>query len=613
MQESGYSDEQTRRRDRLPTPSKQWAPILIAAGYCLIGVLWILFSDRALALITPSAEAYARGQTVKGWGYVLVTALFLYGILRLFTTRWQQIEDTLRASEEKYRVHFENVSDVIYSLDQEFRILSISPSVEDVLGYRPEALIGTPIQDLDLLTPASKQAALEDTHRLLTHGHWEPSIYEFIAKDGTTKLGEVSSAPLIRDGELVSVVSVARDVTERIEMERRLHRQERLAAVGQLAAGIAHDFRNLMTTISLYAEMGLRQPGVSRELARKLRIIIGESHKATDLVQQMLDFSADVAINTRPLNLADHVREVATILRRTIPESIRVSVTTGSDPIMVRADPGRIQQALTNLALNARDAMPKGGDLAFEVDTLTLRAGDPPPVTAMALGAWARMSIKDSGMGMTEEVQDHLFEPFYTTKQAGQGTGLGLAQVYGIVVRQHQGAIDVESEVDQGTTVRIYLPLTGDTEAELAHPQLEVPQGRGETILLVEDQTELREAVSSLLRSLGYQVHQAPDGTEALRRYEAALQQGGIDLVVSDLVMPEMSGRTLARALRELDPEVKLLAITGYPLGDVMDELRAVGFLDVVHKPLDADAFARSVRDALDAPSVRPSERQRGA
>jgi CheY-like chemotaxis protein len=230
----------------------------------------------------------------------------------------------------------------------------------------------------------------------------------------------------------------------------------------------------------------------------------------------------------------------------------------------------------------------------------------------MEPGAWARMSIQDSGMGMTEEVQEHLFEPFYTTKQKGQGTGLGLAQVYGIVVRQHRGAIDVESEVDQGTTIRIYLPLTGDTEAEVAQPQPEAAQGRGETILLVEDQTELREAVSSLLRSLGYQVHQAPDGTEALRRYEAALPQGGIDLVVSDLVMPEMSGRTLARALREIDPEVKLLAITGYPLGDVMDELKAVGFLDVIHKPLDADAFARSVRDALDGPPARLSEsRQR--
>ncbi len=609
MQASISDDEQTRDRNTKASQSKRWAPILIALGYLLVGTLWILFSDRGLATIAQNPATYARWQTYKGWGYVVVTALLLYGVLRLFANGWQQVEDALRTSEEKYRLHFENVSDVIYSVDRDLRILSISPSVKDVLGYEPEALVGTSIQEFDLMTPASRRAAIEDTRQVLRHGHIEPSIYEFIAKDGTQKLGEVSGAPLIQEGKVVSVVSVARDVTERVEMERQLHRQERLAVVGKLAAGIAHDFRNLLTTISLYAEMTLREPALSREVARKLRIIIGESHKAADLVQQMLDFSARGAIDAGPLALTDHVREVADILRHTIPESIRISVASVADPIVVNADPGRIQQVLTNLALNARDAMPDGGELTFDISLLTLHEDDPPPVADMDAGEWACLTVNDTGTGMTEEVKAHLFEPFFTTKEAGRGTGLGLAQVYGIIVHQHGGAIGVASEVGEGTTLALYLPVTHDSQAELAPPRPEAPQGRGETILLVEDQEKLRAAVSSLLRSLGYKVYAAPNGAEALRMYRELWQGSGIDLVISDVVMPEMSGQALARALKEINPGVRLMAMTGYPLGEIVPALREIGFLDIVGKPLDTDTFARVVRATLD---TQPAHRCQG-
>lgn len=605
MSESGNGDEQRQYRDTRTFQSKRWAPLIIALGYLLVGTLWILFSDRALATIAQRPTTYARWQTYKGWGYVVVTASLLFGVLRLFANGWQHVENALRASEEKYRLHFENVSDVIYSIDRDLRILSISPSVKDVLGYEPEALIGTSIQEIDLMTPTSKRAAIEDTRQVLARGRMEPAIYEFIAKDGTKKLGEVSGSPLIHEGKVVSVVSVARDVTERVEMERQLRRQERLAVVGKLAAGIAHDFRNLLTTISLYAEMALREPAMSRDVARKLRIIIGESHKAADLVHSIIDFGAQVAINAGPLALNDHVREVVDVLRRTIPENVRISVTSDADPVVVKADPGRIQQVLTNLALNARDAMPDGGELTFGISHLSLHENEPPPVADMNPGAWACLTVKDTGTGMTDEVKAHLFEPFFTTKEAGQGTGLGLAQVYGIVVHQHGGAIHVESEVEEGTAVTLYLPVTRDVQAELmrSHQHPEVPQGRGETIVLVEDQDKLRAAVSGLLRSLGYEVWEASDGAEALRMYRASWQERGIDLIVSDVVMPEMSGQDLARALKEINPRVRLIAITGYPSGEIMAELTAVGFLDVVGKPLDTDTFARAVRNALDTRS----------
>ena len=603
MQE--FPDRKAKRKslNASTSRSKRVVPVTIALGYFLVGTLWILFSDHILALLTTSRESYARWQTLKGWGYVMVTAVLLYAVVRLFTRRWQHVEDALRASEERYRLHFENVSDVIYSIGRDFTILSVSPSIEDLLGYEPASLIGKSIQDLELLTPTSKREALADTRQVLTEGHMESSIYEFIAKDGTIRLGEVNGGPLTRSGEIVGVVSVARDVTERVEIERQLHRHERLAAVGQLAAGIAHDFRNLLTTISLYAEMGLRQPELSHALAEKLQIIIGESQKAADLVQQILDFSTRAMIHLRPLDLTGHVREVVDILRRTIPESIHLSVVAPTEDVVVRADPGRLQQALTNMALNARDAMPDGGDLVFRITTLTLRDADIPPAREMVPGPWVCLTVEDTGTGMTEEAQAHLFEPFFTTKETGKGTGLGLAQVYGIV-RQHDGAIAVETEIDEGTTIRLYLPLEPDLEPEPEAPPTEAPQGRGETILLVEDQEKLRTAASDLLRSLGYEVQSAADGREALERYRALRRRGeAIDLVVSDLVMPEMSGEELGQALRALDPNARMLAMTGYPLNDVKADLTKTGFLDVVHKPLEADSLARSVREALDTES----------
>jgi CheY-like chemotaxis protein len=257
--------------------------------------------------------------------------------------------------------------------------------------------------------------------------------------------------------------------------------------------------------------------------------------------------------------------------------------------------------------------MPDGGTLALDVTTLAVREGETPPVAEMGPGPWACLTVQDTGAGMTPAVQAHLFEPFFTTKETGQGTGLGLAQVYGII-RQHEGAIDVESAVGEGTAVRVYLPLLTGVEPEAEPPSAAAPRGRGETILLVEDQEKLRAAASALLRSLGYEVHAAANGREALSLYRTVREQSqGIDLVVSDLVMPEMSGQALAGALRALDPGVRMLAITGYPLGEVRDKLRALGFQDVVGKPLDADSLARAVRRALMETSAGTAEnRQTG-
>jgi len=387
------------------------------------------------------------------------------------------------------------------------------------------------------------------------------------------------------------------------ETQEQLARQERLAAVGQLAAGIAHDFRTLLTTIMLCAQMSLRKPDLPPKVARSLETILSESKKAAGLVQQILDFSSRSMLKIEAIDLTSLVGEAIDILRRMIPESIRLTLAKPSDLCIVKADPGRVQQVLMNLATNARDAMPQGGELRFELSRVTVKPGEKPPVAGMPPlssppaggiegGEWVCLVVSDTGMGMTEEVRGHLFEPFFTTKDVDEGTGLGLAQVYGIV-RQHEGYIGVETEVGKGTTFRIYLPAYEEEveEAETEEPSTS-PQGQWETILLVQNNEKLREAGQELLESLGYRVLAAANGREALAMSQVARWSGSrpkqrVSLVITDMVMPEMGGKELMQRLRSTRPTLKALGITGYAREEVTEELREVGFLNVVRKPFE--------------------------
>jgi CheY-like chemotaxis protein len=330
-----------------------------------------------------------------------------------------------------------------------------------------------------------------------------------------------------------------------------------------------------------------------------LENILGEARKATDLVQQILDFGRRTEIENRPLNLADLVAKVVAILARTLPENIHIISDVAPGRLMIRGDAGRLQQALTNLALNARDAMPNGGTLRIGLTRIATTPGDPPPMPEMeevvAPPVWICLSVADTGSGMTAEAYAHLFEPFFTTKEAGRGTGLGLAQVYGIV-QLHSGYIDVENTVGEGVTFRIYLPAADVVTEGAIEAVALAPPGHGETLLLVEDNAQLREAGQTILRDLGYRVLTVTNGREALELWQ---QESDIALLITDLVMPEMSGKALMQALRSQRPDLKALAMTGYTQ-DRDDDLLAAGFLDVIHKPFDVINLATAVREALD-------------
>jgi len=394
---------------------------------------------------------------------------------------------------------------------------------------------------------------------------------------------------------------------ERKRMEEQLRQQERLAAVGQLAGGIAHDFNNLLTTIMLYAQMNLSESkqDLPPNVTRALETILDESRKAAELVQQILDFSRSSPIETHPVDLDPFVKEVVRVLERMIPESISLPLEVKPGRFVVNADPTRIQQVLMNLVVNARDAMPGGGVLRIDLSRVEVSTGEEPPVVQMVPGEWVCLAVSDTGAGILPEVLPHIFEPFFTTKPRERGTGLGLAQVYGIVT-QHEGHIGVETRVGQGTTFRVYLPAHQLEEEKVPQEEaaLVTPEGKGETILLVEDNGRLREVGREILESLGYRVLTAANGREALEIYRSAEgdcteSSRRIDLVLTDLVMPEMGGRELIQELRKTTPGLKALGITGYMLAEDMRELKEESILNVVYKPFDVNALAQVVRTVL--------------
>ncbi len=560
-------------------------------------------------------------------------------------TERKRAEEALRESEERYRTIFETAGVSIW--EEDFSAVSAAceelqaQGVTDLRRYlheHPEfvrqaaqmiKIVDVNETTVKMFGATSKADLLMSLDRIMVPETLDIFRKEILAiAEGRTYFeGETVNQTL--DGKHLNVLLTMRipteaeklnrvlvslmDITERKRLEKQLHQHERLAAVGQLAAGIAHDFRNLLTTIILYANMGLRKPDLPPNLAQNLETIIGESKKAADLVQQILDFSSRAMIQVQPLDLASFIEEVAGILRRTIPENIRLALETRPEKdttsLTVAADPTRIQQVLMNLATNARDAMPNGGELRFALSRIQLGPNDEPPVADMPLpsspsqaggiegGQWVCLAVSDTGTGMTDKVRAHLFEPFFTTKEVGKGTGLGLAQVYGIV-RQHEGYVGVETEVGKGTTFRIYLPATR-TETDIVEKKVSaMPQGQGETILLVEDNEKLQEAEREILESLGYRVLVATNGREALEIYQI---QGGADLVITDIVMPEMGGRELVQELGKTDPNLKAIGITGYAAEKVVVELGEMRFLDVIHKPFDIKTLARAIRSALDA------------
>jgi PAS domain S-box-containing protein len=457
------------------------------------------------------------------------------------------------------------------------RALAVLVAREDLSTRKPLTRLGNrPLAEL-LTSPPTK-------------GLWHE-----VKADGRTF--EIIARPMANGPEPENWVLVIRDVTQERESQRRTQQQERLVALGQLAAGVAHDFNNIMTTILLYTQMSLNAPDLPVKIRQRLETVSGQAYRATDLVQQILDFSRRAVLERRPMDLTPFLKEVVKLLERTVPESIEIRLTYGADEYTVHADPTRMQQAIMNLAVNARDAMPEGGELRIELERVQVESHKRPPLPEMEAGEWVRVRVSDTGSGIPPEVLPHIFEPFFTTKEVGKGTGLGLAQVYGIV-KQHEGHVDVSTEVGAGTTFTLYLPALLVSLPEVA--VLETPtyvQGQGETILVVEDNVALRKALAATLEALNYRVLEAADGREALDILEQRAEE--VSLVLSDLVMPEMGGQALFHAMRQRGPNLPVVMLSGHPLESELEDLQTQGLAGWMLKPPDLEQLAQLLARAL--------------
>lgn len=392
-------------------------------------------------------------------------------------------------------------------------------------------------------------------------------------------------------------IFVLHDVTQEREIQRQVQSQERLAAVGQLAAGIAHDFNNTLAVIKLYTQILLRSLKLSARDQERLQTMDQQTQRASDLIQQILDFSRQSLMERQPLDLLPFLKEMIRLLKRTLPENIRVKLEAATDEYVIQADASRIQQVILNLALNARDAMPQGGHLTIGLNTLQLTSDDVPPISGMASGKWAHITVNDSGAGIPPDALPHIFEPFFTTKEKGKGTGLGLAQVYGIV-QSHEGFIDVKTEANHGTTFSLYFPVFAVEKYDSPLlPDNSMPLGEGQLILIVEDEVTIRQALAESLTLLNYKVMEASNGREAL----TALMLHGdeIDLVLSDVIMPEIGGVALFHALQELQLNIPFLMITGHAVEEDMENLRKLGLRGWLTKPPDLFRLANLLQQTL--------------
>lgn len=470
-------------------------------------------------------------------------------------------------------------------LDHKYRMLASNPPARSIL----QALSADEAQGY-LLSIGPYQITE------LIARHTDPLPVQITLEGHPRRFFEILARP-VGDNNQQWVLTL-REVTKERENQMRIQMQDRLATVGQLAAGIAHDFNNILAAIQVYTDLLHYDIGLTILSRERLTIIQEQVQRASSLIRQILDFSRRSVMEQSRMDLLPFLKEFIKMLERVMPENILLEYEHSADSFSVNADPTRLQQVLMNLAVNARDAMPEGGKLRFELSVLNLQPRDAPHLTILPPGEWVTLAIKDTGVGIPPENLPHIFEPFFTTKVVGDGTGLGLAQVYGIV-KQHGGYIDVTSQPNEGTTFTIYLPAQKVGGGQESGPENTVVlDGAGAGVLVVEDDPATREALKALLETHNYQAITAGDGLEALRIYEkkqTSPLHAPVSLVISDIVMPKMGGIALYESLRQRWPDVKMLFITGHPLNAESQILLEEGQVSWLQKPFTAQQFIASV------------------
>jgi PAS domain S-box-containing protein len=503
-------------------------------------------------------------------------------------------EEKLRETTQAIQAMVDAAPVAIHIVDLENRVRLWNPAAERIFGWTSAEVLGN-------LLPALRDGECGPADHLPPRAEsldCRGRTVRCPRKDGAAIEVSLSTAPLVdAAGKTFGVVGIRMDLTEQKNLEDQLRQSQKMEAVGQLAGGVAHDFNNLLTIILGYCQVLLAavEPGSPARLP--LEEIQKAGERAAGLTRQLLAFSRKQIIQPRVLDLNDVVSGVQKMLGRLIGEDIQLFTTLASRLGRVSADPGQIEQILVNLAVNARDAMPTGGRLLVETSEVRIGKGDSRVGAELPLGRYAQLTVTDTGCGMDSQTLARIFEPFFTTKEQGKGTGLGLATVYGIV-KQSGGHIRATSAPDKGTTFEVYLPVVDATAAPEAPPHGFSAPGGNETVLLVEDEDGVRALTRQMLQSKGYTVLEANNGEEALRVAER--NEGTVDLLLTDVVMPRLGGRALAEALVSRYPNANVLYISGYTDDAVIRNGVMQSENEFLQKPFSPAALLRKVREVLD-------------
>jgi PAS domain S-box-containing protein len=544
--------------------------------------------DDELAL--QAVQEGAQDYLIKGEidGKLLMRAV-RYGLER------HRIEEELRQSEERYRTFFEQSQDAVYIVDREGRWIDVNQSLLDLFGYSAEEIaeLGADTFWADRRERERFRAAIE------ADGSVAEVPVKYRKKNGTV-IECLETSTVRRDGgeRFVGYQGIIRDVTERNELERQLLQAQKIEAVGQLAGGVAHDFNNILTGITGYAQLALQQLEEDSGTAADLRKVLEVAERAHKLTAQLLAFSHRQTLQEKVLNLNRLVTDSLKMIQRLVSEDIEISFLPGKELGNIRADAVQAEQIILNLVINARDAMPDGGELTIATSRRRFAAAGHDLPATLDPGEYVVVSVSDNGVGMDEGTQARIFEPFFTTKEVGKGTGLGLATVEGIVT-QHGGAIRVRSAPGEGTTFDVFLPVVEEEADPVAVAEPKADLEGSEIILLVEDEELVRSVTTRGLKLFGYTVLVAATPSQAL-----SLIGGGrgttIDLLITDVVMPEMNGPLLYEEIQRQVGEMKVLYVSGYADKRILKTKVLDAGAPFLPKPFGITELAHKVREVLD-------------
>ena len=511
----------------------------------------------------------------------------------------------LRHSEERFRQLAENINEVFWMTDPTMHeLIYVSPAYERIWGRTCESLHASSFKWLETLHPDDRQRISQAVASVPDSGTYDVE-YRILRPDKSECWIHDRGFPVRSPaGEVIRVVGTAEDITARRKLEEQFRQAQKMEGIGQLAGGVAHDFNNILMVIQMQSDLLKSSLGLTASQAEFADEISNTVQRAAALTRQLLLFSRREVFEPRDLDLSESITSTIKMLRRILGENIQMQLKLSPQPLFLHADAGMLDQILLNLVVNARDAMPGGGQLVIETAGVAL---DEPAASQFAHGqpgSFVCLKVSDTGSGIPPEILPKIFEPFFSTKDIGKGTGLGLATVFGIV-QQHQGWIDVQSEVGTGTTFRIYLPrLMKHSHVAAAPPTLNSVRGGPETILLVEDDLSLRISVRKALAQLGYRILEAPTGVKALKVWQE--NHAEIRLLLTDLVMPDgMSGTELGQRLLQENPQLNVIYMSGYSMEVVSGSHPFEEGVNFFTKPFPAEKLAEAVRRLLDAGPVK--------